>query len=440
MKSPKARVLVTDACRGAAVASIRALARSGYEVVAADADPRSPGLATRYAKHRLVYACPKTDPQQFIEDLLQAVEQYNIDLILPVTEQTGLPLEAERERVEKVCRVPWAPADSVATVRDKGLTFKLADQLDVPYPRTCLVHSVEEAIDAAPDFGWPLVLKPNSSHTLAGEEAVRVWSVEYARDETELRDKMAAFEGQCAVLLQEYFQGAGIGVEVLAHKGEPICAFQHRRLREVPLTGGASSLRQSESLDPKLYGYTLDLLKALNWTGLAMAEFKQNEQGEARLMEINGRIWGSLPVAVAAGVNFPVELCELTLQGSPDDTSATLPEYRTGVRVQNFQKEISWILRVLRGTSAHPVMKLPKRREALGAMIDLLRPSYTFDILSLRDPMPAVQIASNLCRAGLQALTSRLRRRATHSEGNRPEAGQGSDLTEMNPSMARPAK
>ncbi|MEX1027594.1 MAG: ATP-grasp domain-containing protein [Candidatus Paceibacterota bacterium] len=414
---PKARVLVSDARRGAAVASIRALARSGYNVIAADSDPRSPGLASRYASQRVVYACPKKNPRQFVDDILAAVERYQIDLILPVTEQVVLPLEAERERMEKACLVPWAPVESVATVRDKNLTFQLAEKLHVPYPRTRLVHTVDEALNASAGLGWPLVLKPKSSHTLDQSDQVRVWSVDYARDDEDLREKMAAFEGKCPVLLQEYFQGAGVGVEVLVHEGKPICAFQHRRLREVPLTGGASSLRRSEPLDPDLYAHTLALMQALNWTGLAMAEFKQNEQGESRLMEINGRMWGSLPVAVAAGVNFPVRFCELVLHGPRAKSHPVSTDYQIGVHVQNFQKELSWIIKVLRGSTNHAFLKLPRRREALRAIVDLLNPTYRFDILSLRDPMPGVKIFSNLCRDTLFALASRvglsIRRRAT---------------------------
>lgn len=409
----KPKILVTDACRGAAVATIRALARNGYAVIAADSDKNSPGLASRFATHRVVYACPKTNPQQFIEDILAAVDRYRVDLIVPVTEQAVLPLEAARERIQKVCKVPWAPADAMATVRDKNLTFQLADKLGVPYPRTQLVHTTEEALQHGPGLGWPLVLKPNSSHTLSADRPVQVWSVDYAHNEEQLREKMRQFEGHCPVLLQEYFQGAGVGVEVLAYEGKPICAFQHRRLREVPLTGGASSLRRSDPLDPMLFAQTLELIKALKWTGLAMAEFKLNDRGESRLMEINGRIWGSLPVAIAAGVDFPTRLCDLMLNGPPDAATPVDTNYRTGLHCQSFQKELSWILRVLRGTAKHPVIKMPNRMAALGAMVDLLKPHYRFDILSLTDPMPGICMMTNFVRMACQKLTASTGRKGT---------------------------
>ena len=59
---------------------------------------------------------------------------------------------------------------------------------------------------------------------------------------------MEQFVGRCAVLLQEYGPGEAHGVELLLVDGRPLAAFQHRRIHEVPLTGGASSLRESVPL------------------------------------------------------------------------------------------------------------------------------------------------------------------------------------------------
>ena len=119
------------------------------------------------------------------------------------------------------------------------------------------------------------------------------------------------------LLLQEYFTGDGVGIEVLADQGEVVYAFQHRRLHELPLTGGGQLLA-GEALPSIPSFYALrpesDEGHALAW--VAMVEFKYNEQSaESRLMEINGRFWGSLPLAVSAGADFPYFLYELLVLG-----------------------------------------------------------------------------------------------------------------------------
>src|SRR5207247_10056990 len=77
------------------------------------------------------------------------------------------------------------------------------------------------------------------------------------------------------VLAQENFIGVGVGVEVLALHGELLAVFQHLRVHE-PLTGGGSSYRKSVLPDPDLAAATAKLLGALEYTGVAMLEFKKN--------------------------------------------------------------------------------------------------------------------------------------------------------------------
>lgn len=74
-------------------------------------------------------------------------------------------------------------------------------------------------------------------------------------------------------------------------------------------------------MDEALYERTINLLDAFGWSGVAMVEYKVDERsGEPVLMEINGRFWGSLQLAVDAGVDFPRLLAEINLGGKPPRT------------------------------------------------------------------------------------------------------------------------
>lgn len=310
------RILVTDAARGAAVTIIRSLGRSGAEVIAAGSEARSPGFYSRHAADRLRYPSPRTDPEGTLSVLLRAAEQRRVDLIVPCGDELTLLLSEERERFVDTCVLALPDRDSYATTQDKLATIELARQHDVPIPRTAVVSTVEQAREAAESLGWPLVLKPRASSVRPGNDVVEHHEVTYAEDRASLDVQVARVEGRFEILLQEYHRGEGHGVELLLYRGRPLAAFQHRRLHEVPITGGASSFRESVSLDPTLYEYSTRLLAALEWTGLAMVEFKLGEEGP-RLMEINGRIWGSLPLAVKSGIDFPARMAELYLTGPP---------------------------------------------------------------------------------------------------------------------------
>src|SRR6185503_992863 len=107
-------------------------------------------------------------------------------------------------------------------------------------------------------------------------------------------------------LIQEKVEGPGYGVGVFAERGRVIASFAHRRLREYPVTGGPSSACVSV-VDDRLTGYAAAVIRELGWSGVAMVEFKKDD--DYRLMEVNPRFWGSLPLATRAGVNFPDLLC-----------------------------------------------------------------------------------------------------------------------------------
>ncbi len=387
------KILVSDACLGSAIAIIRSLGRRGWYVIAADSDPRSPGLHSRYAQERLVYPPPETAPREMVKVMLDAARDKKIDLIIPVTDAVILPLSEARSCFDRLCKLALPDPAALDVVTDKFKTLELAERLGVPTPRTRLVSTTREALEYGQTLGWPVVLKPQRSRLYHNQttnpDAIEKLTVCYAHTSEQLAEQMQPFEGRCPVLLQEYCPGIGYGVELLMHRGRSLAAFQHKRLREIPVNGGASSFRQSVPLDPTLYGYAMRLLPALKWTGLAMVEFKVGANGP-KLMEINGRIWGSLPLALHSGMDFPRRMVELYLYGAP---SADLPPdmwYAVGVHARNLELDLMWIASVLLGRRRYPFLKTPPRYQALLALIGLLNPVTKFDVLSLEDPQPGL--------------------------------------------------
>jgi predicted ATP-grasp superfamily ATP-dependent carboligase len=131
------------------------------------------------------------------------------------------------------------------------------------------------------------------------------------------------------VLLQEHLSGEGLGVFVCCKDGESLAEFSHRRLREKPPSGGVSVLCESVEMRSELRQSAQLLLKQLGWQGVAMVEFKSDPRDRIpKLMEINGRFWGSLQLAIDAGVDFPLILLESVTTG----VRAPMPTYRRGVR------------------------------------------------------------------------------------------------------------
>jgi predicted ATP-grasp superfamily ATP-dependent carboligase len=165
-------------------------------------------------------------------------------------------------------------------------------------------------------------------------------------------------------MIQEYVSGQGQGVFALYNRGAAMCFFAHRRLREKPPSGGVSVLSESIAVDPVLGAHARSLLDNAHWHGIAMVEFKVTRDGTPYLMEINTRFWGSLQLAVDAGVDFPWLLYQMACGEQPEHVN----NYRTGVRLR-------WLL----GDFDNLFLTLRDRHysysEKLGAIRRFLTPS-----------------------------------------------------------------
>ena len=130
-------------------------------------------------------------------------------------------------------------------------------------------------------------------------------------------------------VVQAHVEGQGVGAFFLLRQGRVAAEFMHRRLHEVPHTGGASSYRESWH-DPAVRDDALAKLQHLGWDGVAMMEYRRAPSGRFHLLELNGRFWGSLHLALWAGVDFP-RLALDTHFGRQEPP----PRPRLGVRVRH---------------------------------------------------------------------------------------------------------
>ena len=171
---------------------------------------------------------------------------------------------------------------------------------------------------------FPLVIKPKLSCGSRG--------IVYVHTKNELLENYKRIHAIYPFpMIQEFIPPGGnaYGVFLLFNKdAEPRAVFAHKRLREFPVNGGPSTLRESVH-KPDLVNVSIKLLKALNWYGVAMVEFKEDPRdGQCKLMEINPRFWGSLPLSILAGVDFPYLLYKMAVNGDVEPVM----NYPEGVR------------------------------------------------------------------------------------------------------------
>ncbi len=378
-------VLVLDGDMVPSLTIARSLSRRGCDVDIASHLEKPLTGNSNTVRSCFRYPDPLASAEEAVEWLLEHVETHKYDLVIPVTERILVPLSRHRDRLRHV-RIAMPGADSLEVALDKSRTLALAGELGVPCPRSVAVASLEELDVLSENLRFPVVLKPARSIGTGAAGASQL-QVSYACDIPELEAGCADALRYGPVILQEYFTGDGVGIELIAKDGQVAYDFQHLRLHEVPLTGGGSSLRKSVPVMPQLLEASRKLIEALNWTGVAMVEFKLDpESGEFCLMEINGRFWGSLPLAVAAGADFPSMLLDLELDGE----IVPCAPYRNDVYCRLLSRDMYWYEAVLRRDADTRIVRIPSGGEVLRELGLFLHVRHRYDVQCLRDPVPGL--------------------------------------------------
>ncbi len=411
------KVLVLDADERAALAVTRSLGSKGVHVVTADSRDETLAGASRFSAENFSYPSPYVDEDGFVRALCAEIVARNITMVIPVSEVTTRIILCHRDEFGEVF-LPIASPEAFELVNDRVRLLDVARKLGVPVPESRLVRTIKDLRRVKGALSYPVVLKPACSRVFLDGEWVRA-SVRYASSESDIEKVLSAtpYLRQAPFLVQEYVPGEGRGVFALYEDGSPWVFFAHRRIRENPPSGGVSVLSESVVMDPELEDYARRLLGHVKWHGVAMVEFKVTDQGRPYLMEINGRFWGSLQLAVSSGVDFPFLLYSMA-RGEAVEPPAS---YAVGTRNR-------WIL----GDVDHLYYRLIKRiyrvgslREALGVVGDFMgffRGDTKSEVLRRGDMGPFRLELSRTLAEARGALSRVIRRRGRltqpHSAGS----------------------
>lgn len=386
--SVNGRVLVTDGEQRAALAITRSLGRAGYAVTVGANGLRSLAGASRHCVERVVLPDPLAAPSDHATRIVDVARQGSMDAVIPVTEASLLALLPVRGALGAT-RLPFPAEESFRRMSDKAALMSLANLQGLSTPRSLVLSTASEAGSLLGGrITFPLVVKPTRSLQERNGRRCKDGPRYVDRPEMLAATLAEVPEDAFPLLAQERIVGQGIGLFLLRWNGRILARFAHRRLREKPPSGGISVYCESVAADASLMERAEGLLAAEDWQGVAMIEFKRDiRDGLAYLMEVNGRFWGSLQLAIDAGVDFPAMLVSAAL-GRP---ASRVPDYRVGVRSRWLLGDLDHL--VIRLRSSNSRLKLPAGAPGrLRTAADILLPWRSpgrGEIWRRDDPRPA---------------------------------------------------
>jgi predicted ATP-grasp superfamily ATP-dependent carboligase len=330
--------LVPEAETMGGVGVIRSLGRAGYPVHACARTPRALGLRSRYCRTTTV--CPEYHLPEFLDWLRLYLRYHKVRAIIP-SEAFLIAIRPAYAELSALLPLP----------NQEDILYRGLSKADVyrvltgaggvaagNLPRTmCLDESDPDPSESQlAGLGTPVFLKVDGCHSRNGEpgRVIKAQTVEEASDGlARLRRRYGK------VLVQGFVSGRGVGAFFLIWNGEILAEFQHRRIHEVPHTGGVSSYRESYR-HAGIRDDALEKISCLAWRGVGMLEYRLDEAtGRLYFIEFNGRFWGSLHLALYAGVDFPALLLD-AFHGHPQPP----PTYEQRVRCRNtFPEEVQYV-------------------------------------------------------------------------------------------------
>ncbi|MCP4748488.1 MAG: ATP-grasp domain-containing protein [Desulfobacteraceae bacterium] len=367
----KTDVFITDGHWRKSLAAVRALGRRHIPVTVGESSWPATAAFSRYCTKSLIYPPVCQTPDSFIEFITTYLRKTPHRMLLAMEDETILQVARHREILSKSVFLPVVSEQQMKKALRKDNIVKLAEKMGIPVPKTWLVDNARRLSELKNTLPYPVVIKPRQ-----GSGAAAVVYVNHAHELIPAYNRVHKHFPWPMIQERIPEKGAGYGASFLMdHNSVTLAAFMHQRLRQYPVSGGASTLRISIK-NNEIRDMGEALLKALNWFGVAMVEFKYDPgDGQYKLMEINPRFWGSLALAIASGVNFPYLLYRMAC----GETLRPVTSYRLGVMCR-------WLLP---GDLLHYI-RHPRRADIGKDFFSFKNPRLHYDILSWKDPAPTL--------------------------------------------------
>jgi predicted ATP-grasp superfamily ATP-dependent carboligase len=367
--SNKRSILVTDGLWRKSLAVVRALSNAGVNVGLGERTWMAPALFSRHVNNRYIYPSLEKNQEAFLDWITAIAKTNKYDAIITPEEETSLFIAQHFSEISPYIRIPLASYKTLSFVRNKFKLLAHAHKIGIPCPKTILCNTFDDACKEIKSVSLPVVLKPVIS---SGGHGIR-----YIFDiDTFNRQSQIISTEYDSFLMQEYIPGTEYyGVSVIYNDHNQMrSAFVHKKLRQFPITGGVSTCAVSVKY-PELIEIAEKVLTSISWYGSANVEFKIDQRDNTpKLMEINPRLWGSLQLTVASGINVPYLLYQLAMKGD----IAPHFKYQVGVKFRWF----------MYGDFVNSLLILIKQKKFNFDNYRLFEKNSHHATWSLSDPMP----------------------------------------------------
>ncbi|CAB1275012.1 carboxylate--amine ligase [Candidatus Nitrosacidococcus tergens] len=378
---------------------IRELGQAGIRVIGIASNPNDIGLRSRWLTEGHVIQQPHSEA---LLELLRTLGNIHGRCPLIATSEAHLLWLAQCPTSELGLIHPVLPsATALQAVINKEQTLELATKVGIKIPYTWQPISLADIDDRVEKFPTPAVLKwknPHIARSMLEKFQLSTLKSEHVATTSDLRNVLLRYLdlGQWP-MVQEYCPGYGLGQFFFIKNHHTVRRFQHMRLAEWPPEGGYSTVCTGLSLNKHadLQERSIALLNLIDWEGVAMVEYRYDPlTNRSWLMEINGRFWGSFPLASQSGASFAL----LTYLDAIGEKLPKLPPVKSNLRARMVFTELKrlWRICIQPDRITDPAFERKPLAEIARFFSDFFRRNVRYYVWSWRDPLPFLQDLFNM--------------------------------------------
>ncbi|MDP8904259.1 MAG: ATP-grasp domain-containing protein [Chloroflexota bacterium] len=373
-------LLVTeDAPAYGVLAGVRALRARGYRPWVAVAGAATYSARSRAREGTVLVPDPAAGVEEYVSRLAEIAARLRVAAVLPGTEN-GLLALAGTDQAFGTDIVVGAPSrETVRRVTDKAVLVDLAPRVGLRAPPTLAVTA--DHLDEIDDFDYPVIAKTSRTKTVAEDGTIISGMVRRVDTPGDLRSAVSSMP-DASWLIQPYIRGVLTAVSGVAWKGDVICSHHQVAERIYPVDCGISAYAISVVADPELDRSISKLVSLLDWSGLFQVQLLRNQE-DIYVIDVNPRMYGSLALAIASGLNLPAIWVDVLLGRRP-----VVGRSRAAARYRSEERDAGALWATLaQGNWRGLISGVTPRR------------GTTHAIFSIRDPLPLLASVRHLHKA-----------------------------------------
>ena len=294
-------VIVTDVKYRMALAPIRELAKKGYGIIAADfenvPDKERLGNYSKYIKSKISLS---ESEEKFVEDVKEICKTER-NILLPVNRKSLTKVIENSNELGKYCDFLVPTKKALELADDKNTICQIAKKVGVPVPKTTSLEEHKDINEMAKSVNYPCIIKYRNGEAMGKKPKDRYKIVNNEEEFIKAYTEMDKIDKN--PIASDYIKGHDIGIAVVVNKEHKIVDFIcYESYREYPIEGGPTCFLKT-IFSRKLLTYASRLLEEIEFTGIAMLDFKGTVD-KPYFLEINPRVWGSANVVDVSKSTF----------------------------------------------------------------------------------------------------------------------------------------